>query len=103
MLEVTSENVKELLASDKPLVLDFWAEWCAPCRAISPVIEKLSHDFEGKVNIGKCNIGVYDEIAVDFSIRAVPTFLFFKGGKLVDKQGGSIDEEALRARIKNLL
>ena len=89
MLEVTSENVKELLASDKPLVLDFWAEWCAPCRAISPVIEKLSHDFEGKVNIGKCNIGVYDEIAVDFSIRAVPTILFFKGGKLVDKQGGS--------------
>ena len=99
MLEVTSENVKELLASDKPLVLDFWAEWCAPCRAISPVIEKLSHDFEGKVNIGKCNIGVYDEIAVDFSIRAVPTILFFKGGKLVDKQVGSIDEEALRARI----
>ena len=103
MLEVTSENVKELLASDKPLVLDFWAEGCAPCRAISPVIEKLSHDFEGKVNIGKCNIGVYDEIAVDFSIRAVPTILFFKGGKLVDKQVGSIDEEALRARIKNLL
>ena len=103
MLEVTSENVKELLASDKPLVLDFWAEWCAPCRAISPVIEKLSHDFEGKVNIGKCNIGVYDEIAVDFSIRAVPTILFFKGGKLVDKQVGSIDEEALRPRIKNLL
>ena len=103
MLEVTSENVKELLASDKPLVLDFWAEWCAPCRAISPVIEKLSHDFEGKVNIGKCNIGVYAEIAVDFSIRAVPTILFFKGGKLVDKQVGSIDEEALRARIKNLL
>lgn len=103
MLEVTSENVKELLASDKPLVLDFWAEWCAPCRAISPVIEKLSHDFEGKVNIGKCNIGVYDEIAVDFSIRAVPTILFFKGGKLVDKQVGSIDEEDLRARIKNLL
>ena len=103
MLEVTSENVKELLAFDKPLVLDFWAEWCAPCRAISPVIEKLSHDFEGKVNIGKCNIGVYDEIAVDFSIRAVPTILFFKGGKLVDKQVGSIDEEALRARIKNLL
>lgn len=103
MLEVTSENVKELLASDKPLVLDFWAEWCAPCRAISPVIEKLSHDFEGKVNIGKCNIGVYDEIAVDFSIRAVPRILFFKGGKLVDKQVGSIDEEALRARIKNLL
>ena len=103
MLEVTSENVKELLASDKPLVLDFWAEWCAPCRAISPVIEKLSHDFEGKVNIGKCNIGVYDEIAVDFSIRAVPTILFFKGGKLVDKQVGSIDEEVLRARIKNLL
>lgn len=103
MLEVTSENVKELLASDKPLVLDFWAEWCVPCRAISPVIEKLSHDFEGKVNIGKCNIGVYDEIAVDFSIRAVPTILFFKGGKLVDKQVGSIDEEALRARIKNLL
>ncbi len=103
MLEVTSENVKELLASDKPLVLDFWAEWCAPCRAISPVIEKLSHDFEGKVNIGKCNIGVYDEIAVDFSIRAVPTILFFKGGKLVDKHVGSIDEEALRARIKNLL
>ena len=103
MLEVTSENVKELLASDKPLVLDFRAEWCAPCRAISPVIEKLSHDFEGKVNIGKCNIGVYDEIAVDFSIRAVPTILFFKGGKLVDKQVGSIDEEALRARIKNLL
>ena len=103
MLEVTSENVKELLASDKPLVLDFWAEWCAPCRAISPVIEKLSHDFEGKVNIGKCNIGVYDEIAVDFSIRAVPTILFFKGGKLVDKQVGSLDEEALMARIKNLL
>ena len=103
MLEVTSENVKELLASDKPLVLDFWAEWCAPCRAISPVIEKLSHDVEGKVNIGKCNIGVYDEIAVDFSIRAVPTILFFKGGKLVDKQVGSIDEEALRAIIKNLL
>ena len=103
MLEVTSENVKELLASDKPLVLDFWAEWCAPCRAMSAAIEKLSHDFEGKVNIGKCNIGVYDEIAVDFSIRAVPTILFFKGGKLVDKQVGSIDEEALRARIKNLL
>ena len=103
MLEITFENVKGLLASEKPLVVDFWAEWCAPCRAISPVIEELSHDFEGKVNIGKCNIEAYDEIAVNFSIRAIPTILFFRGGELVDKQVGSIDKESLREKIRNLL
>ncbi len=103
-LEITDANFDELVAkSDKPVLLDFWAEWCGPCRMVGPVVEELSKDYEGKAVVGKVNVDNNANISSMFGIRNIPTILFFKGGEVVDKQVGAVPKSVLDAKLKALL
>ncbi|HVK48836.1 MAG TPA: thioredoxin [Pseudobacter sp.] len=89
-LEFTDANFQEtVLSSDKLSVVDCWAEWCGPCRAIGPVIDDLSKEYEGRVNVGKVNVDHNPEISINYGITSIPAILFFKGGKIVDKLVGA--------------
>lgn len=99
-LQITDANYKELLASGKLVVIDFWAEWCGPCRSIAPVVEELAAEFENKAIIGKYNVDNDNELSEEYGIRSIPTLLFFKDGKLVDKQVGASSKSDLKAKIE---
>jgi len=102
-LDVTDANFQELVQGDKPLVVDFWAEWCGPCRIVAPLVEELSHEYEDKVIIGKLNVDENDEVVGQFGVRNIPTILFFKNGELVDKHVGAAPKSALENKVKALL
>lgn len=102
-IAITESNFDELVASGKPLVVDFWATWCGPCRKIGPDIEALAQTYEGQVIIGKCDVEENDELASRFGIRNVPTVLFLKGGEVVDKQVGAAPKTVFEEKIKALL
>ena len=99
-LKITDENAKELIGSGKPVVIDFWAEWCGPCRQIDPIVDELATEYEGQVTIGKYNVSDDSELSSEFGIRNIPTLLFFKDGKLVDKHVGSTNKAALESKVK---
>ncbi|CDA21887.1 MAG TPA: thioredoxin [Candidatus Caccoplasma intestinavium] len=98
--KITDANYKELLAQDKLVVVDFWAEWCGPCRSIAPAVDELAAEFEGKAIIGKYNVDDDNALSSEMGIRNIPTLLFFKGGKLVDKQVGASSKADLKAKIE---
>ena len=102
-LKFTDELAKELIASGKPVVIDFWAEWCGPCRQIGPFVDELAAQYEGQVSIGKYNVDEGDEISGEYGIRNIPTLLFFKDGQLVDKHVGSANKAQLEDKVKALL
>lgn len=102
-LEITDNNYKELLAEGKPVVIDFWASWCGPCKMVAPIIEELAAEYEGKVIIGKCDVDENSDMPAEFGIRNIPTVLFFKGGELVDKQVGSAAKPTYVSKIEALL
>jgi thioredoxin 1 len=102
-LTITDASFKELVAGDIPVVVDFWAEWCGPCRMVGPVIEELASEYEGKVIIGKINVDENDEISGEYGIRSIPTILFFKNGELVDKHIGAAQKSLLEDKLKALL
>ena len=103
-LEVTDSNFEELiLKSDKPALIDFWAEWCGPCRMIGPIVEELSGEYEGKAVIAKLNVDENPEVCSKYGIRNIPTILFFKGGEVVDKQVGAVPKNALTQKIDAIL
>lgn len=100
----TDENVKDIIASGKPMVIDFWATWCGPCRAMAPVIDQLAQEYEGRVEIGKYNVDEEGELSNDYRIMSLPTILFFKDGKKTDiRLVGSQSIDNLRARVEQLL
>ena len=98
--KITDANYKELLAQDKLVVVDFWADWCGPCRSIAPAVDELAAEFEGKAIIGKYNVDDDNALSSEMGIRNIPTLLFFKGGKLVDKQVGASSKADLKAKIE---
>ena len=102
-LEINKNNIDELLASGQPVVIDFWAEWCGPCRMIAPVVEELAAEYEGKVIIGKCDVEENDEITMKYGVRNIPTIIFLKDGQVVDKQVGACQKGALVEKIEKLL
>jgi thioredoxin 1 len=102
-LEITDQNIKEMLSSGKPVVIDFWAEWCGPCRMVGPLVEELAKEYEGKVIIGKMDVDENVETPTEYGIRNIPTILFFKEGKLVDKQIGATQKAVLAAKVQALL
>lgn len=99
-IKITDGNYKEYLSSDKLVVIDLWAEWCGPCRSIGPSIEELAEEYEGKAIIGKYNVDDEVELSSDYKVRSVPTLLFFKNGKLVDKIVGAAPKSDIKARIE---
>ena len=103
-LEITTANFSEMVEkADKPVVIDFWAEWCGPCRMVAPIIDEMATEFEGQAIIGKVDVDSNNEISVKFGIRNIPTVLFFKDGKLVDKQVGSAAKNVYVEKLKALL
>lgn len=103
-VEFTDANFqKDVLESDKLTVVDFWAEWCGPCRAIGPVVEELSVQYAGKVNIGKVNVDHNSNVSTNFGITSIPAILFFKNGQVVDKQIGAVPKSVLEKKIVALM
>lgn len=102
-LEITDSNWESLIAGDKPVIMDFWAEWCGPCRMIAPIVDEIAQEFEGKVLVGKVDIDNNSKVTLNFGIKNIPTLLFFKGGELVDKHVGAIRKAELTEKVNKLL
>lgn len=100
-LEFTDGNFQsDVLESDQLSMIDFWAEWCGPCRAIGPIVEDLSKQYEGKVNVGKVNVDQNPQVSMQYGITSIPAILFIKGGQVVDKQIGAVPKAVLEKKIQ---
>ena len=102
-IEIKNNNLEELTAAGLPVVLDFYATWCGPCKKIAPIIEELAAEFDGKIAVGKCDVDENDEIAVQYGIRNIPTVLFIKDGQVVDKHVGAAPISLFDEKFKALL
>jgi thioredoxin 1 len=101
---INESNFEELvLKSDKPVLIDFWAEWCGPCRALAPYVEQLAVEYDGKAIVGKVDIEQNNDIAAKYGIRNIPTLLYIKGGEVVDRQVGMATKTVLADKLKALL
>ena len=100
---ITDANFAEIINTDQPVLVDFWATWCGPCRALAPVVEDLAHEFAGKAVVGKCNVDDCDDLPMNFGIRSIPTLLFFKNGQVVDRIVGAAPKADIAARLNALL
>jgi thioredoxin 1 len=104
IVEVTDSNFQtEILGSKLPVLVDFWATWCAPCRAIAPHVEALAKDYDGKVRVGKCDIDSNPEVATQYDIRSIPTLLVFKDGKVAGQVVGAVPRSKIEDMIKKTL
>ena len=102
-VQITSENFESLKNGQQPLVVDFWATWCGPCRMVGPIISELAKEYDGQIVVGKCDVEENEDLAVEFGIRNIPTILFFKGGQVVDKVVGAQSKAKLDEKFKSLL
>ena len=102
-VKITTENFESYKNGELPLVVDLWATWCGPCRMLAPIIAELADEYAGKLVVGKCDVEENDDIAMEFGVRNIPTILFFKGGKLVDKFVGAASKSVLDEKFKALL
>ncbi|MBO4906508.1 MAG: thioredoxin [Bacteroidaceae bacterium] len=100
---ITSDNFEQLMAQGKPMVVDFWATWCGPCRMVGPFIEQLAEEYADSAIIGKVDVDQEQDLAVQFGVRNIPTILFIKGGQIVDKQIGAAPKAVLEQKLKAIL
>lgn len=102
-IEINDANFEEIINTDKPVLVDFWAEWCGPCKMIGPVVEELAGEFDGKAVIGKVNVDVNPNTSAKFGIRSIPTLLVFKNGQVIDKQVGAVPKAVLSKKLETAL
>ena len=102
-LTITNENFESLKNGEQPLVVDFWATWCGPCRMVGPIISELAEQYDGRIAVGKCDVEDNEDLAVKFSVRNIPTILFFKDGQLVDKMVGAQPKAKIQEKFEALL
>ena len=102
-VQITNENFASLKGGNLPLVVDFWATWCGPCRMVGPIISELAEKYDGKIVVGKCDVEECDDLAAEFGIRNIPTVLFFKNGEVVDKLVGAVSKQKFEEKFEALL
>lgn len=103
-LEITDANFQEtVLNSDKPVIVDFWAEWCGPCRMVGPIVEEIGREYAETVVVGKVNVDHNPGITAKYGIRNIPTLLYFKGGQVVDKQVGAVPKQIILGKLQSHL
>jgi thioredoxin 1 len=102
-LSLTEKNLQEVLASKVPVIIDFWAPWCGPCRMVAPIIEELANAYAGRAVIAKCDVDENNDLAAKYGIRSIPTIVFIKNGEIVDRQIGAVPKDVLTGKIEKLL
>ena len=103
-IELTDDNFEaEVLKSDKPVLVDFWAAWCGPCRIVSPIVEEIGKEYEGKLKVGKLNVDDNSKVASQYGIMSIPSLLFFKGGQMVDQIVGAVPKQQLTDKADKIL
>lgn len=100
---VYDNNIDEILSSAQPVLIDFWATWCGPCRMLSPIVDEVAAELEGKVVVAKCNVDDCDEVAVRFGIRNIPTLLYFKNGELVERSVGLVSKKEILTNLEKFI
>jgi len=102
-IEITDANFEEVIATNRPVLVDFWAEWCGPCKMIGPIVEELASEYEGKAVIGKINVDQNPQVSAQYGIRSIPTLLILKDGEIVDKQIGASPKSVLEDKLNSQL
>ena len=102
-ITATNENFKEIISGNQPVLVDFWATWCGPCRMLGPTIEAVAKEYDGKVTVVKCNVDDCEDLSMQFGIRNIPTLLFFKDGQVVDKLVGNVPKAEITSRLDAIL
>lgn len=100
---ITNDNFKDIITGSPVVLVDFWATWCGPCRMLSPVVDEVAAEYEGRVTVAKCNVDDADDVAADAGIRSIPTLLFFKNGEVVDRTVGAVPKATITAKLDALL
>ena len=100
---VTNSNISEILSADQPVLIDFWATWCGPCRMLTPTVDEIAQEYDGRVVVAKCNVDDSDEVAMQYRVRNIPTLIFFKGGQQVDKLVGLVSKKEISDILDKLI